>query len=33
MNGWRYEDVEDLDPDVRDILIEEISKTASKGDP
>jgi len=30
MKGWRYDWVEDLDPDVRAILIEEINREAAK---
>ncbi len=30
MNGWRYEWVEELDPYVKEILIEEMIKTAEE---
>lgn len=32
MNGWRYEWVDSLDPDVYDVLVEELNKAHAEAD-
>lgn len=33
MNGWRYEWVEELPPEVYDVLIEEVRKQVRESEP